>query len=183
MREPLTGTTRALVAMARPSQLALVALVYGAGVLVGAWRGGTLEPVWILAGATLLLPGSIAVHWANEAADVATDALTVPTRFSGGSGALPGSLTEAPSLSRWSLLLAAGVGVLAAAMVMTGQLAAAARLLLLFGLVGGLAYSVPPVAGSRCATSCPSCPSPSSPSAASWPPPGPIARLMAGQGS
>lgn len=132
--------------MARPSQLLLIALVYGAGVLVGVWRGGTPGLVGIVAGAALLLPGSIAIHWANEAADVATDALAVRTRFSGGSGALHGSPIEVPSLLRWSLLLAAGVGVLAAALVITNQLAAVAGLLLLVGLAGGLAYSVPPVA-------------------------------------
>ena len=82
------GDLRALAAMARPSQLLLVMVVYVSGVLLSMWRGGATSVADVVVGAALLVPAAVAVHWANEGADAATDAMTDRTRFSGGSGAL-----------------------------------------------------------------------------------------------
>ena len=85
LREHPIGPVRALLLMARPSQVALVVLVYATGVLLGVWRGSTSGHGTGAAGLglLLLLPVTIAVHWANEAADAATDARSVRTRSRG----------------------------------------------------------------------------------------------------
>jgi 1,4-dihydroxy-2-naphthoate polyprenyltransferase len=138
--------TAALVAMARPSQLLLIAIVYGSGVLLATWRHGGTSIGDVLVGVVLLLPAAVAVHWANEAADVATDALTTRTMFSGGSGASADSSIDPAVLLRWALLVAAGVAAVAVALVVTSQFPTGAGVLLAIGLAGGLAYSVAPVA-------------------------------------
>lgn len=136
----------ALLAMARPSQLVLVLLVFATGSLVGAWRVGGVDLVPVLIAASLLLPAGVAVHWANEAADAATDALTSRTPFSGGSGALPRSGIAPRALTRWSIVLASAVLAGALALIASSGLPVAAGLLLTAGIVGGMAYSVAPLA-------------------------------------
>ena len=131
--------------MARPSQLVLVVVVYVTGVLLAMWRGpGSITGP--LVGLALLLPTAVAVHWANEASDAGTDALTVRTRFSGGSGALARSNIEPRWLLRGSLLVAAGVATLAVALAVTARVPVASSILLVVGVAGGVAYSVAPVA-------------------------------------
>jgi 1,4-dihydroxy-2-naphthoate octaprenyltransferase len=88
----------------------------------------------------------VAVHWANEAADAATDDLTIRTRVSGGSGALAHSGIDPSVLTRWSIILAAAVLAGALAVIATGRMPIGAGLLLAVGVVGGLAYSVAPLA-------------------------------------
>ena len=139
------GDLRALAAMARPSQLLLVMVVYVSGVLLSMWRGGATSVADVVVGAALLVPAAVAVHWANEGADAATDAMTDRTRFSGGSGALARSRFEPASLLRWAQLLAAAVAIVAVLLVIAALLPTAGGLLLVIGLAGGLAYSVPPV--------------------------------------
>ncbi|MFU8870292.1 MAG: prenyltransferase, partial [Natronococcus sp.] len=92
----------ALWAAARPSQLALIVLVYALGIGKAAAEaslmrdGSTLQldgdqPAFlelVVVGAIALIPVSVAIHYANEYADADTDALTERTPFSGGSGAL-----------------------------------------------------------------------------------------------
>lgn len=151
LREHPIGPVRALLLMARPSQVALVVLVYAAGVLLGVWRGSTSGHGTGAAGLglLLLLPVTIAVHWANEAADAATDARSVRTQFSGGSGGLAAS-GLAPAVP---LRLALGLGgVAAVATIMAAAadlLAVPAMVLVLVGLFGGLAYSLPPAEAMR----------------------------------
>ena len=145
------GRWRALVAMARPSQIALIGLVVANGMLVGVWQSAAAGPsfVTVALAATLILLAAAAVHLANEAADAETDRLTVRTPYSGGSGALQASGLDA----RWPLSLALGLAVLviAAAVVagLSGVLSVVATALLLAGLLGGLAYSLPPVSAMR----------------------------------
>lgn len=153
---PLARTLRpvpALVLMARPSQVALVVLVALAGALLGAWRGSAAAPdtpaMAALLGLALLLPATIATHWANEAADAETDARSQRTAFSGGSGALARSGLAASVPLRLAVAVAAGTALVAAAIVAAGALAPLAGTLLLLGLAGGLAYSLPPVAAMR----------------------------------
>ncbi|CAN5451943.1 hypothetical protein BH24CHL9_BH24CHL9_14850 [soil metagenome] len=137
---------RAVMVMARPSQLALIGLVYSAGVLVGVWRGTPAAGMDAAPGLLLVLSAAVAVHWANEAADADTDALTTRTRFSGGSGALPDSGLAPTVLLRGALGLAIAVVAAAVVSVALGRLTVAAGSLLVLGLVGGLAYSVAPIA-------------------------------------
>ncbi|MGD8683197.1 MAG: prenyltransferase, partial [Chloroflexota bacterium] len=75
---PPLGRWRALVAMTRPSQLALIGLIFANGVLLGLWRGAsTTAGLGAIAAALLLvLLAAASVHLANEAADHDTDRLT-----------------------------------------------------------------------------------------------------------
>lgn len=148
---PSMGMLHALVLMARPSQVALVVLVFAAGALLAAWRGTAVaaDTATVASALLLLLGASIAVHWANEAADAATDARSRRTAFSGGSGALEASRLTADLPLRLALGLGAVTLVVGVAGAATGALAPAALLLLVAGLGGGLAYSLPPIAAMR----------------------------------
>ena len=74
--------------MSRPSQLALIAVVYALGSLIAVGRGAHPDLQAAVAGLLVLIPVAASVHYANEYADYETDALTTRTPFSGGSGAL-----------------------------------------------------------------------------------------------
>jgi 1,4-dihydroxy-2-naphthoate octaprenyltransferase len=127
--------------------VALIALVYALG--VGMARTLTAPAIsWraVEVGGALLLPVVLAVHWANEYADVETDRLTERTPFSGGSGAV-----ERTGVGRELLARAAGVAMLlgiagAVAARLTGLVSVTALALLLTIAVAGLAYSLPPAA-------------------------------------
>lgn len=139
----------ALVRMSRPPQLALIVLVYTAGVLLGMVRGGDGRPTEIALGGLLLLLAAVSVHHANEHADILTDSLTVRTRFSGGSGVLPAGVID-PAIARCTAAIGAVATTIAGlALHRAGLSSDAALLILMTGLIGGLAYSLPPVAASR----------------------------------
>jgi 1,4-dihydroxy-2-naphthoate octaprenyltransferase len=145
------GHARALLAMTRPSQIALIGVVFANGVLLGlltlAGDPASLGPV--LVALILVVLSSAAVHLANEAADHETDRLTERTPFSGGSGAIKasGMSHRAPLRLGLSLALISALGTLAT--VVVELLTPAAATLLLVGLLGGLAYSLPPLAAMR----------------------------------
>ncbi|SIS13793.1 prenyltransferase [Natronorubrum thiooxidans] len=144
---------------ARPSQLALIVVVYMFGVgmattgppLIAADSAPAgvhsvhfLETV--LMGVIALLPVAVAIHSANEYADVETDALTTRTPFSGGSGAIDRAGVS-PSVLRSATVGSAALAVVVVAGVdLIGgfPLDAIALLAAIFGL--GLAYSLPPIA-------------------------------------
>lgn len=151
-----------LWAASRPSQVALVVLVYGLGVgmttvgpplVVGdATATGPADVLAsdflarVLTGVSALLPVTITIHYANEYADAETDALTDRTPFSGGSGALVRTGLPAAFL-RTATVLAFAVAVVAmAAGAASAALSLEAICVLLVLLVAGLAYSLPPVA-------------------------------------
>lgn len=132
---------------ARPSQLALIALVYVLG--VGTARALTAAAAqWteVIVGAVAVMAVAVSIHYANEYVDVETDQLTDPTRFSGGSGAV-----ERTGVDR-SLLLRASTGSLGIGLAVgvaglaTGVISATAVGMLVAIAGAGLAYSVPPVA-------------------------------------
>jgi len=152
----------ALWAASRPSQLALILLLYALGVGISTTGSPVvadgeavtgvgdllewsfLEPVIIGAGA--LVPVTVAVHYANEYADVETDALTDRTPFSGGSGALVE--TGLPRSFLGTALVVAcvvSIGVLVLIAV-TDVLSTAAVGLLAAMFLVGIAYSLQPVA-------------------------------------
>ncbi|OYR53299.1 1,4-dihydroxy-2-naphthoate octaprenyltransferase [Halorubrum sp. Ea1] len=138
----------ALWRMSRPAQLALIALVYALGVAMALGRGGTADPRAVGLGLAALLPVAASVHYANEYADVETDARTERTPFSGGSGAL----VESGLSSRLALRAAVaaglfGLAVLGSAVTPTADraLSGVPAALLLGVLVVGWQYSVGPL--------------------------------------
>jgi len=138
----------ALWGMSRPAQLGLIALVYAFGVSMAVARGASAEWEAIALGLAALLPVAASVHYANEYADVETDALTDRTLFSGGSGALVENGLS-PRLALWAAVVSAGVGlvVLGSDAVGVGgrSLAATPAALLLGVLLVGWQYSVGPL--------------------------------------
>ena len=145
---------RALVAMTRPTQIALILVVFANGVMLAAWRAaGTAtlgrDPLSLWPAVLLLVASSAAIHLANEAADYETDRLTTRTPYSGGSGALAASGLSPRLPLTLSLVVALMVGGGALIATAVGGLHPTAAALLLLGLVGGMAYSLPPVAAQR----------------------------------
>lgn len=140
---------------ARPSQVALVCLVYtlGLGMAVGSngIAGATdpYDPGFVSAAATglvVLVPMAAAIHYANEYADYETDRLTTRTPFSGGSGALHRTGIDRRflrSATVAALVVGATVGFAA---YLTVGLQVDAVVILVIGTVLGLGYSLPPVA-------------------------------------
>lgn len=142
---------RALLMMTRPAHIALILVIFSNGVLVALWHGagGNAVSHAIWPALALLVMASAAVHLANEAADHETDRLTRRTPFSGGSGALVAS-----GLSpRLPLALGVALGIATTALTIGGVMVSAlppmAAGILLVGLGGGLAYSLPPLALAR----------------------------------
>jgi len=136
------GTVAALVAMTRPTQLLLVEVVAVLGIALARARGADVDPAAVAAGLAVLLPVAASIHLANEYADHETDARTVRTPFSGGSGALPRSgLDRSIALRAAQVTAAIGLGGALVAWG-AGVLPGPAVALLAAGLAGGWAYSV-----------------------------------------
>lgn len=143
--------TRALVAMTRPTQIALIGMIFANGVLLALWRGAAGLEDALAAGPALalLILAAASIHLANEAADHDTDRLTTRTAFSGGSGALEASGLSPRVPLVLSLTLALATIVAAVSALVIGALAPVAAAVLMFGLGAGLAYSLPPLAFER----------------------------------
>jgi 1,4-dihydroxy-2-naphthoate octaprenyltransferase len=134
----------ACVKMSRPSQLALIALVYLLGVVIAVAWGTTLDVLASIAGLAVLLPVAASVHYANEYADYETDALTDRTPFSGGSGALHETGLSRPLALRAAIAsLAIGVG--GALLCLLHGVTLPALLVLAVIAVLGWMYSLPPL--------------------------------------
>lgn len=151
-----------LWAAARPSQVALILLVYVLGVGMATTGSPvtrqcssvssvgeltalqTLTP--ILVGGLALVPAAVSIHYANEYVDVETDAMTNRTPFSGGSGALDRTGLPAAFL-RSATVASLGVTALTVAVIAgTGTLSPPSIVILVSILLAGLAYSLPPLA-------------------------------------
>jgi 1,4-dihydroxy-2-naphthoate octaprenyltransferase len=135
----------AVVAMARPSQLLLVAGVMLLGTAFAAAQGASPDPATLAVGLVALLPVAAGIHLANEYADHETDRLTSRTPFSGGSGALART-----GLPRSIALRAAQAATLAGFVVAlagwsVGVLPGPALAVLGLGAAGGWAYSLGPL--------------------------------------
>lgn len=146
-----------LWAASRPSQLLLILVVYALGVGIAAAMQTrsplssspfvSSEPfVSALAGAVALVPVAVTIHYANEHADVETDALTRQTPFSGGSGALAKTGLAAEFLRHATKVSVAVSALTLAGVVSVVGLSPTAVGLLVTILAVGLAYSLPPVA-------------------------------------
>ena len=139
------GCLRVAAASSRPSQLLLVAGVYLFGVTVAAANSATPASGRVALGAVPLLAVSASIHYVNEYADHETDALTDPTPFSGGSGALVE--TDVPRGFVLRLALGAlGAGLLAAVtLALAGLLETGALAVLVGATVTGWQYSLGPL--------------------------------------
>jgi 1,4-dihydroxy-2-naphthoate octaprenyltransferase len=145
------GRLPALVTMTRPSQIALIALVLANGILLGL-RGVPVAPEHLVAtlmASFLVVLAAAAVHLANEAADHETDRLAERTPFSGGSGGLEASGIDRAIPLRLALGLSAITAVVTIVALTADLFSGVAAGLLLAGLAGGLAYSLPPVEAMR----------------------------------
>lgn len=132
--------------MSRPSHLFLITVVYFFGAIIAHAGGFTLERVSWLHGWLALIPISTSIHYANEYADYLTDALTVRTPFSGGSGALSktGLSRNLALYAAWiSLLIGSGLGIYA---LFNGSLPLVSLGLLAVGALFGWMYSLNPLA-------------------------------------
>lgn len=145
MRSTLTG----LWLMSRPLILPSGALAYAVGAAIAYHDHGRLD--WgrqtLALGLTML--ANLAAHYADEYADADTDALATHTGISGGSGAIAAGLATRGLALRAALVVSAltlGGGLWA---VTSGALPYASGVILAIGLLGGWAYSVPPLALER----------------------------------
>lgn len=141
-----TTTFLALWRMARPLIMTSVILVYILGSLIARAGGYVFDEQAFAWGLGALLLAAASIHYANEYADYETDSLTQPTRFSGGSGVLPGGVVP-----RFLAIEAAWVtlGLCAAATLIAfviGVFSWAAMFVLALGTFGGWMYSLPPLA-------------------------------------
>ena len=128
--------------LSRPSQVALIGLVYALGIAVASGHGFDVTHRSILIGVLGLLPVAVSVHYANEFADYETDALTTRTPFSGGSGAL----IDTGLPRRFALVAAVAAGILAvfSLVVLSRTLSPTAVALLTVIVIAGWQYSVGP---------------------------------------
>jgi 1,4-dihydroxy-2-naphthoate octaprenyltransferase len=136
---------RVAVASSRPSQLLLVMGVYLFGVTIAVASDATLAGERVVLGAVPLFGVAASIHYANEYADHETDALTDPTAFSGGSGALVETDVPRAFVLRLALVaLAAGL-LAAGALALAGVLDVGALAVLVGATVLGWQYSVGPL--------------------------------------
>jgi len=137
-------TIESLARMSRPSHLLLITTVYGLGAAIAVARGAPIGAIRISTGLLALLPVAASVHYANEYADHETDALTVRTPFSGGSGALPETGLHR-SIAIRAAQVSLGLGLGFAVICLLHGYPITALGVLVIGAVLGWQYSVPPL--------------------------------------
>ncbi len=134
----------ALIWMGRPLFLPGGVLVYGLGMAMAYWRLGSWNWGRAVTGLVVAEAVHLVAHYANEYADVDTDALAPRTWLSGGSGVLPAGLVPA----RWALcaavILAALALILGGAFIAAGILPLHSGWMVGLGLAGSWFYSMPP---------------------------------------
>lgn len=129
--------------MARPDQLVAVWIVSTTGGFIGAATWDSFQiPNWIW-GQICLLCCATSIHYANEYADVETDALTQRTAFSGGSGASQFVQRHNILHAAWFALLLGFV--LAMIGISLSLLPSVAILVLVIGTIFGWMYSLHPM--------------------------------------
>ncbi len=140
---------RGLWMMSRPLILPSGVLAYCVGVAIAASVDWPLVWERQIIGLTLTMMANLAAHYADEYADADTDALARHTGISGGSGAIAAGLATR-QLALQAALVVSGLTALGGVWaVASGWLPLAAGVILLIGLAGGWAYSVPPLALER----------------------------------
>ncbi|NCC34837.1 MAG: prenyltransferase [Chloroflexia bacterium] len=136
---------RGLWQMSRPVILASGGLAYAVGVAIAKYEGLPIAWERQLLALALTLLANLAAHYADEYADADTDALAIATGISGGSGAIASGLATRTLALQAALVVSALTIVLGLGAVGSGLLPGAAGIILLVGLIGGWAYSVPPL--------------------------------------
>jgi 1,4-dihydroxy-2-naphthoate octaprenyltransferase len=138
-------TMSAVFRMARPPQVLMVTAVYVFGAIIAIATGIPHDPTAFIYGLVTIIPVSMSIHYANEYADFETDALSIRTQFSGGSGVLPetGTPRRVALISAWiSLTIGAS---LAFGGFIAGHISIATLLVLGVGGFFGWMYSLPPL--------------------------------------
>lgn len=131
--------------MARPLIMGSVVLVYMDGLLIARAHGYLVSWERVIWGFVALLLISLSIHYTNEYADYETDALTIPTRYSGGSGVLPrGAVSRGLALRAAWVSLLLGFTVMGAGLI-SSTLNLASALCLVVGGFFGWMYSLPPL--------------------------------------
>ncbi len=139
----------ALLKMGRFLVLLSGIAAYGLGLAMAYSMLGGVH--WVRAGMGLLIMslGTLMAHYANEYADVDTDAITQRTHFSGGSGVLPSGALP-PSWALRAALVCGGASMgLAVWWVAAGVLSPQVLGITVLALLGGWFYSMPPLAFER----------------------------------
>jgi 1,4-dihydroxy-2-naphthoate polyprenyltransferase len=140
---------RALVKLSRFTILPGGILAYSLGAGMGNFQTGAFD--WYRAGLGLLVTviANLAAHYADEYADQDIDRFTRKTTFSGGSGVLPSGALSPKTALYLAVFSAATALLLAVYLVTSGVLPLISAVILVFGLVLGWFYSMPPVAFER----------------------------------
>lgn len=134
--------------MSRPLILPSGVLAYAVGVAL-ALAEGPIDWSRQAIGLTLTMLANLAAHYADEYADADTDALARHTGVSGGSGAIAAGYANRPLALRAAVTVS-GITLLGGAWAtLSGAIPCAAGIILLLGLLGGWAYSMPPIALER----------------------------------
>ncbi|MFN3373427.1 MAG: prenyltransferase [Chloroflexus sp.] len=134
--------------MSRPLILPSGVLAYAVGVAM-ALADGPIDWGRQAIGLTLTMLANLAAHYADEYADADTDALAHHTGVSGGSGAIAFGYADR-TLALQAALVVTGITLLGGAWAtLHGAIPLAAGVILLVGLLGGWAYSMPPIALER----------------------------------
>ncbi len=135
--------------MSRPLILPSGALAYSVGIAIAAYDHTPLAWPQQAIGLALTMLANLAAHYVDEYADADTDALARHTGISGGSGAIAAGLVSR-HLALQAALVVSGLTIAGGLWaVASGHLPLAAGLILFIGLIGGWAYSMPPLALER----------------------------------
>ena len=131
--------------MARPFPLLAALLAWLLGVAIASGTGHVIDPSAFAAGGIVMLLATLSLHFANEFADFETDARTVRTKYSGGSGVLPsGALSRGVALQASALALASAILIQSGAVIM-GLHSWLVLAIMLCGSFLGIMYSLPPL--------------------------------------
>lgn len=140
---------RGLWQMSRPLILLSGVLAYTIGIALAKHAGHALLWQEQALALTLTMLANLAAHYVDEYADADTDALAIHTGISGGSGAIAAGLATRTLALHAALLVSVVTIIIGLGAVIGGLLPLAAGIILLIGLSGGWAYSLPPLALER----------------------------------
>ena len=136
---------RGIILMARPMVIVAGVLAYLVGVALAHYRGYELGMGEVLLGSLVFILANSSGHYVDEYADRDTDALTRKTMFSGGSDVLPaGNVGPAVALIAGVLTALLSLTVSFILWIWFG-LSDANMVVLVIALIGGWAYSLPPI--------------------------------------
>ena len=135
--------------LSRPDQLLLIVWLYVVGAAIAVTEEAAVELLSLTVGGVALLATAASVHYANEYADVAADARTDRTPFSGGSGVIADGILPRSAARDATVVAGAAGGIVGVIAMASGVLTVTAIGLL--GAIGvlGWAYSIGPALSRR----------------------------------